>query len=109
NPDTQAQLAAMTGSKGAFDISDNFGRSTGSWASKGIIRSLDEFIERDGFDLEDFVPAAMEQCRWDGKVYQLPIAVNNYALFYNKKLFADAGLSEPPATTSEWAAAIEKL
>lgn len=109
NPDTQAQLAAMTGSKGAFDISDNFGNATGSWAAKGIIRSLDEYIERDGFDLSDFVDAAMTQCRYEDQVYQLPIAVNDYALFYNKKLFAEAGVKEPPKTTSEWAAAIDQL
>ncbi|HEY9292624.1 MAG TPA: ABC transporter substrate-binding protein [Microlunatus sp.] len=109
NPDTQAQLAAMTGSKGAFDISDNFGTSTGAWASKGIIRSLDEYIKRDAVDLGDFVDAALDQCKYDNQVWQLPIAVNNYALLYNKKLLTQAGIDKPPRTTSEWAEASEKL
>jgi hypothetical protein len=93
NPDSQAQLAAMTGSKGAFDISDNFGTATGDWASKGIIRSLEEYIQRDKYDISDFVPSALDACRYQKQVYQLPIAVNNYALFYNKTLFAKAGIS----------------
>lgn len=106
NPDTQAQLASMTGSKGAFDISDNFGSATGDWASKGIIKSLDDYIKRDKFDLSDFAPAAMETVRYQNAVYQLPIAVNNSALLYNKTLFDKAGISDPPKTTSEWASAI---
>ncbi|GAA2756265.1 ABC transporter substrate-binding protein [Actinopolymorpha rutila] len=109
NPDAQAQLAAMTGSKGAFDISDNFGSSTGAWAAKGVIKSLDDYIKKDSFDLGDFADSTMQQCRYDGHVYQLPIAVNNSALFYNKKLFAEAGVQKPPTTTSEWAKAIAKL
>lgn len=109
NPDQQAQLAAMTGSKGAFDISDHFGTSTGSWGSKGIIQPLDDYIERDGFDLEDFVAPALDQCRYDDQIFQLPISVNNYALFYNKQLFSRAGVDGPPKTTSEWATAIEQL
>jgi multiple sugar transport system substrate-binding protein len=109
NPDSQAQLAAMTGSKGAFDISDNFGTATGDWASKGIIRSLEEYIQRDKYDISDFVPSALDACRYQKQVYQLPIAVNNYALFYNKTLFAKAGISTPPKTTGEWASAIAEL
>jgi multiple sugar transport system substrate-binding protein len=109
NPDAQAQLAAMTGRKGAFDISDNFGSSTGAWATKGVIKSLDEYIERDSFDLGDFADSAMAQCRFNDQVYQLPIAVNNSALFYNKALFAEAGVKEPPTTTSQWAEVIDKL
>lgn len=109
NPDQQAQLAALTGRKGVFDISDNFGAVTGSWASKSIIRPLDEYIERDGFDIEDFVPAAMDQCRYEDQVFQLPIAVNNYGLFYNKALLSKAGIKEVPQTTGELAKATAKL
>jgi len=108
NPDTQAQLASMTGSKGAFDISDNFGNATGDWASKGIIKSLDDYIKQDKYDLSDFAPAAMETVRYQNSVYQLPIAVNNSALLYNKSLFDQAGINDPPKTTSEWASAIAK-
>ena len=40
SPDFQKQLASMSGSNG-FDISDNFGSTVGSWASKGILEPLD--------------------------------------------------------------------
>lgn len=109
NPDQQAQLAALTGRKGVFDISDNFATVTGSWASKSIIQPLDEYIERDGFDIEDFVPSALDPCRYEEQVFQLPISVNNYGLFYNKALLADAGMTEPPKTFGALARAVAKL
>jgi multiple sugar transport system substrate-binding protein len=109
NPDQQAQLAAMTGSKGTFDVSDNFGSVTGSWASKGVIKSLSDYIKKDNFDIDDFVPSALDQCRYEDQLYQLPIAVNNSALLYNKDLFEQGGVKKPPTTTGEWAEAIAKL
>lgn len=109
NPDTQAQLASMTAGKGAYDISDSFGTNTGAWASKGIIEPLDSYISKDHYNLSDFVPAALAQGKYQGKVYQLPIAVNDYALLYNKKLFAEAGIAAPPKTMSDLAADIAKL
>jgi len=35
------------------------------------------------------------------KVYGVPIGSNSLAIFYNKKMFADAGISSPPATWAD--------
>jgi multiple sugar transport system substrate-binding protein len=106
NPDAQAQLAAMTSSKGRFDVSDNFGSNVGSWASKGILTPLDSYMKADGYSTGDFVPAAMAGMRYQGQTYSLPVAVHSFQLLYNKDLLAKAGIKDPPKTTSEWAAAI---
>jgi raffinose/stachyose/melibiose transport system substrate-binding protein len=37
----------------------------------------------------------------DGKVYGLPLSVQAYGFIYNKKLFADAGITELPKTYSQ--------
>lgn len=108
SPDTQKQLTSMSSSKGAFDISDNFGNTVGAWASKGILEPLDDAIAKEKIDVDDFVPSAMEQMTYDGKVYSLPIAIHSFQLLYNKKLLADAGI-QPPTTMDELAAAIKKL
>jgi len=108
SPDSQAQLTAMSASQGSFDISDNFGNGVGSWASKGIIAPLDDYMETYGIDADDFVPAAMEQMTYDGKIYSMPIAIHDYQLVYNKDLLDAAGV-EVPTTTDELADAIEKL
>ncbi len=102
SPDGTKQLASMSSANGAFDISDNFGGNVGAWASKGILAPLDDL----GLDTKDFVPAAVAQVTYDGKLYSVPIAVHDYQLIYNKKLLADAGV-EPPKTMDELAAAIK--
>ncbi|MFF1879598.1 ABC transporter substrate-binding protein [Leifsonia sp. NPDC058230] len=108
SPDAQKQLTSMSSSNGSFDISDNFGNTVGSWASKGILAPLDEYLKADKVDLGDFAPASMEQMKFDGKTYALPIAVHTQQLMYNKDLLAAAGV-EPPTTMDELATAIQKL
>jgi len=108
SPDTQKQLTSMSSSNGAFDISDNFGNTVGAWASKGILAPLDDAIASEKIDVDDFVPSAMEQMTYDGKVYSLPIAIHSFQLLYNTKLLEEAGIT-PPTTMDELAAAIEKL
>lgn len=44
-----------------------------------------------------------------GDVYGYPNEIDLYALNYNTKLFADAGISEPPATFDELLAVAEQL
>ncbi|MEJ8302880.1 ABC transporter substrate-binding protein [Saccharibacillus sacchari] len=45
----------------------------------------------------------------DGKVLGLPVKGNLFALIYNKDLFEQAGITEPPKTTAEMDDAIAKL
>ncbi len=109
SPDFQKQLASMSGTKGSFDISDNFGNGVGSWASKGILAPLDSYIQADNLDTSDFVPAALNQMKYKGHIYSLPIAVHDFELLYNKTEFAVAGISAPPTTVEDLAADIAKL
>ena len=109
SPDFQKQLASMSASTGSFDISDNFGNGVGSWAAKGILEPLDSYIKADNLDTSDFVPAALNQMKYNGQIYSLPIAVHDFELLYNKAEFAAAGISAPPATTEDLAADIAKL
>jgi multiple sugar transport system substrate-binding protein len=108
SPDFQKQLAQMSGSSG-FDISDNFGSTVGSWAAKGILEPLDDYMKADGYSTSDFVPTALQSNQYQGKTYAMPIAVHTLLLMYNKKLFADAGISGPPTKMTELLADILKL
>ncbi|MEU4482336.1 ABC transporter substrate-binding protein [Micromonospora sp. NPDC023966] len=108
NPDMQKQLASMSSAQGTFDISDGFGNQVGSWASKGILEPLDQYLGSNNIDANDFVSAAMGQMKYKDKTYALPIAVHSFQLLYNKKLLAEAGV-QPPKTMDEFATAIRKL
>ncbi|HLM84351.1 MAG TPA: extracellular solute-binding protein [Candidatus Bathyarchaeia archaeon] len=45
----------------------------------------------------------------DGKIYALPLSVDSLALFYNKDLFNQAGISVPPATWLDFDEAARKI
>jgi ABC-type glycerol-3-phosphate transport system substrate-binding protein len=45
----------------------------------------------------------------DGTLYGIPNEIDVYALNYNKRLFAEAGIAEAPKTWDEFLAAAEKL
>jgi len=56
-----------------------------------------------------FIGAFLAPGQIGGKTYGLPIAASARAMYYNKDLFAQAGLSAAPATWDELASDAEKL
>lgn len=76
---------------------------TGQFAARGALSSLDEFIAKSSLRAEDFFTSAWDETIYQGKNYGIPYYVDNKALLYNKKLFADAGLdpNRPPETWEE--------
>lgn len=73
------------------------------WASRLALLALDEYIRRDRFDTTMFFPSLWDEMRYRGHVYAVPVFSGSYALFYNKKLFREAGLDpeKPPRTWRE--------
>ena len=108
SPDTQQQLTAMSSSDGTFDISSQFGDSVGGWADRGILLPLDAYLDRHEVDVDDFVPAAMEQMGYEGQTYSMPIAVHDKRLLYNKSLLDEAGI-DVPVTMDELGEAVREL
>ena len=70
------------------------------WASRMALQPLDDYIAASGFDTSVFFPALMEEMRWQGKTFALPVFTASYALFYNKDIFREVGLDpeSPPKT-----------
>jgi len=99
-PDEQKIKVAIAGGNGP-DLTDSFDWVVPQYAQQGIALPLDDLIARDGYDLSDFIPAALESGRFDDKLYSLPLNANFSIMYYNKKLLADSGYSEPPKTSKE--------
>ncbi|QJD86043.1 ABC transporter substrate-binding protein [Cohnella herbarum] len=99
-PDEQKIKVAIAGGKGP-DLTDSFDFVVPQYAQQGIALPLDDLIARDGYDVSDFVPAALSSGNFDGKQYALPLNVNFSVMYYNKKLLSDAGFAEPPKTSAE--------
>lgn len=53
--------------------------------------------------------SALQAATYDGKIYGYPANVEYLGVFYNKDLFAAAGITEVPTTRDEFEAACQKL
>jgi multiple sugar transport system substrate-binding protein len=84
---------------------DNLGNfcGTGAWID------LKPYIDRDKVDLGQIPPAVRSYTQYKGKRCAMPALADVYGLYYNKKLFAKAGISAPPKTVSELTADAKKL
>jgi multiple sugar transport system substrate-binding protein len=80
-------------------------------AKTGAILSTDDFIQRDGVNLDDYFPVLVDRMKYDGKMYGMPNDTDVRVLYYNKKMFQDAGLdpSKPPANWDELEQYADKL
>ena len=71
-----------------------------AWGRKGLLLSLDEFMESDPeFDADDLPPKVLNDYRVGGKLYGMPKGYVTHAVFYNKALFDEAGVDVP---TADW-------
>ncbi|MFC5404504.1 ABC transporter substrate-binding protein [Cohnella soli] len=76
---------------------------------KDVLEPLDGYVTPE-FDAGDFETPMLNAFKTaDGKTYGFPKDYSTLALFYNKKMFADAGITAPPATWDELQAVSEKL
>ncbi|MGZ9583363.1 ABC transporter substrate-binding protein [Paenibacillus marinisediminis] len=66
------------------------------YVDKGVVEPLDDYLANDPeFKTDIFHPAILEQGNINGKQYYLPKDFNPLSLWYNKKLFDEAGLEYP--------------
>lgn len=84
-----------------------------SFAQEGMILPLDEYIDAAGIDFEkEFGPYTQSAIN-DGNYYIVPYNTTKWALYYNKKLFDDAGIPYPdedkPMTWAEYRDLAAKL
>ncbi len=63
---------------------------------RNMLLALTTYIDRDKYDLSDFMPQALALYRWGGKLYSLPRDYGAQFVFYNVDLFKKAGLDLPP-------------
>ncbi len=82
------------------------------YASRGLLLPLDEFIYGpDGIDTDDYLEGTFPNpnIQWGEKIYGLPFGWERCpAVYYNRDLFKEAGVS-PPSTWSELKAVAKKL
>lgn len=65
-------------------------------------------VESEMSDLE-FYDGPLESCKYDDKLYGLPLNANNLVLVYNDDMLQEAGYTEPPKTWDELREYAKKL
>jgi len=81
--------------------------SVGVRASRNQVTDISQFVDEDV--KKRFIPQLWDAVQHDGKTYGLPFNTDTRLLFYNKKLFKEAGLEEAPKTWKELEEYAEKL
>lgn len=74
---------------------------TALYAPKGVLYPINSYIKKDNVNINNFYNQAVNELSWNGNIYGLPLTVDARALFYNKTLFAKAGIKHPPTTWAE--------
>lgn len=84
---------------------------TPAYAARGVLENLGPWIAGSGYNVDDYWPFLLDSARYQGDIYGLPRDIEAHVLYYNKKMFDEAGVPYP---TDEWTwedllAAAEKL
>jgi multiple sugar transport system substrate-binding protein len=80
------------------------------FVKNGWLEPLDGYIAKSPeFDYNDFMKSARDGSTNGGKIFGIPMMTEREVVFYNKELFAKAGIKTMPKTMDELMAAAEKL
>lgn len=80
------------------------------FSSRGAMLDItDRVANSDIISKAEYFEGPLNSVTWDGKLFGLPKYTDTIGIFYNKDLFAKAGLTEPPTTWAEVAEYAEKL
>jgi multiple sugar transport system substrate-binding protein len=69
----------------------------------------DRIAASDIINADNFFPGPLNSVTWDGRYFGIPKYTDTIAVFYNKDMFAAAGIENPPATWAEFADYAERL
>jgi sn-glycerol 3-phosphate transport system substrate-binding protein len=77
----------------------------------GAAAPIQDFVDRDGYDLSDLDPKGIESFTVQGKLWAMPFAMEVALLYYNKVAFREVGLDpeRPPQDLEELRQYSERL
>jgi multiple sugar transport system substrate-binding protein len=81
----------------------------GKFCQSGAWQDLTPYIQRDHINLTDIPKPVLNYTQYNGKRCTMPFLNDAYGIYYNKTMFAAAGITDPPKTLDELAADAKKL
>jgi len=80
-----------------------------TWVTTGFMEPLDDVYAQYGFN-DAFPQGVLDIVSYDGHPWSVPVNIHRAnVLWYNKTVFANAGIEKPPATWDEFIATAETL
>src|SRR5438874_5286912 len=105
-----AKILAAIRSGTAPDVVSSFNSyNVGNYCGTGGWIDLTSLLNKDHISPSEFPPATRYYTQYAGKRCALPLLADTYGLYYNKNLFAAAGIKSPPKTIAELTADAKKL
>src|SRR6185503_15456071 len=86
------------------DLAYIYGTSdVGPLAANGALTNLDGYYRSSGLQDDQFLPGIIDQHRYRGVLYAMPVTRDCHALYRNREVFRKAGLNpdDPPQTMEE--------
>jgi multiple sugar transport system substrate-binding protein len=81
----------------------------GKFCSSGAWQDLTPYVNRDKIDLNNIPAPVRTYTEYQGKRCTMPFLADAYGLYYNKKMFTAAGITDPPKTLTDLADDAKKL
>lgn len=107
----KSKLTTVMQSGEAPDIFQSWGGGTlNEQIEAGLVQDITPYLDADGGAWRDtFAPGALAVYGADGKNYGVPWDMGMVGWWYNKELFAQAGIDSPPTTWAEFLVDVQKL
>jgi multiple sugar transport system substrate-binding protein len=95
--DYYARLLTQLAAKAAPDVMQIGDDAVPSFVEKGAFISLDECLKKANFDTSIYLPGLLQPGQVGGQQYLLPKDYSTLGVYYNKKIFDEAGVPYPQA------------
>jgi len=101
NENFKAKLTTVMQSGEVPDLFQSWGGGTmNDQAEAGLLKDITAYLDEDGWR-DTFSPGALGVYAYKGKNYGVPRDMGMVGFWYNKDLFAEAGIDSPPTTWTE--------
>ncbi|CAM4141570.1 sugar ABC transporter substrate-binding protein [Paenibacillus alkaliterrae] len=94
----------LLGKDEGLDVALVLNNYVGQFAAGGQFEDLGPFMEKNGTNLEHFLPASVQSVKYKEKTYAMPLELSTMLLIYRKDL-----IPNPPKTWEEYAELAEKF
>jgi ABC-type glycerol-3-phosphate transport system substrate-binding protein len=98
-----SKILSMVAAGQQLDLGYSATEAAQLYAGQGLSQALDDYVLAAEADLAEYFadvhPSLVEAFMYEGSLYQLPFDFNAANMYYNTKLFAEAGFEHP---ASDW-------